>query len=419
MNGWTPSTTEPAVASVVDSIREAIVAVTGPSLVGLYLFGSLASGDFEVEVSDIDLLAVLDGDPGERLVPRLRRMHADLARAHPAWDDRIEVIYISAHGLAACRTDTTTIAVISSGEPFHVVEAGQDWTLTWYPAREDGVRLAGPPIDSLIPPIPRAEFLGQVRRSLAGFADRIPDDAPPGWQAYAILTTCRALYATTTGERVSKQTAAAWAQRELPQWSDLVGRALVWRQRQRDPGWQDGAATVSETRSFVAEMEKLASSVPPLPYDDPAVDHGGGLPSTRGTGMDWKLELVVVPVTDVEGAKHFYSDQVGFAVDHDTRISDEVHVVQLTPPGSDCSIAVATGMVKTPPGSVEGLQLVVPDIEAARTQLAERGVEVSQVQHYEGANLVDGPGGRWNSFIFFSDPDGNRWAVQERPATQE
>jgi catechol 2,3-dioxygenase-like lactoylglutathione lyase family enzyme len=133
--------------------------------------------------------------------------------------------------------------------------------------------------------------------------------------------------------------------------------------------------------------------------------------------MEWKLELVVVPVTDVERAKRFYRDQVGFAVDHDTRISDDLRVVQLTPRGSGCSIAVATGMVKTPPGSVEGLQLVVPDVAAARTQLAERGVEVSQVQHYEGGDLVDGPGGRWNSFIFFTDPDGNGWAVQERPAT--
>ena len=132
--------------------------------------------------------------------------------------------------------------------------------------------------------------------------------------------------------------------------------------------------------------------------------------------MDWKLEIVVVPVADVERAKRFYSEQVGFAVDHDTRVSDDMHIVQLTPPGSACSIAIGTGMVATPPGTVQGLQLVVPDIQAARAQLAERGVEVSQVQHYEGAELVDGPGGRWNSFVFFADPDGNRWAVQERPA---
>ena len=131
--------------------------------------------------------------------------------------------------------------------------------------------------------------------------------------------------------------------------------------------------------------------------------------------MDWKLELVVVPVTDVEWAKRFYSEQVGFAVDHDTRIDDRMHIVQLTPPGSACSIVVGTGLVETPPGTVQGLQLVVPDIQAARAQLAERGVEVSEVQHYEGADLVDGPGDRWNSFVFFADPDGNRWAVQERP----
>ena len=133
--------------------------------------------------------------------------------------------------------------------------------------------------------------------------------------------------------------------------------------------------------------------------------------------MDWKLELVVVPVSDVEQAKRFYSEQVGFAVDHDTKVSDDMHVVQLTPPGSACSIAIGKGLVEMPPGAVKGLQLVVPDIEAARAQLLERGVEVSQVQHYEGPDLVDGPGGHWNSFVFFSDPDGNGWAVQERPAS--
>src|SRR5215208_1135126 len=132
--------------------------------------------------------------------------------------------------------------------------------------------------------------------------------------------------------------------------------------------------------------------------------------------MDWKLEVVVVPVADVDRAKRFYSEQVGFVVEHDLRISDEMRVVQLTPPGSACSIAVSTGLVATPPGSLQGLQLVVSDIEAARAELAERGVEVSAVQHYEGAVRVDGRGGDWNSFVFFSDPDGNGWAVQERPA---
>jgi predicted enzyme related to lactoylglutathione lyase len=132
--------------------------------------------------------------------------------------------------------------------------------------------------------------------------------------------------------------------------------------------------------------------------------------------MDWKLELVVVPVTDVDRAKRFYGEQVGFVVDHDTRVSDEMRIVQLTPPGSACSIAVGTGIVDTPPGSVQGMQLVVSDIEVARADLVEQGVQVSEVQHYDGAVRVDGRGGDWNSFVFFSDPDGNGWAVQESPA---
>lgn len=132
--------------------------------------------------------------------------------------------------------------------------------------------------------------------------------------------------------------------------------------------------------------------------------------------MDWKLELVTVPVADVDRATSFYTDQVGFNLDHDTRVSDEMHVAQLTPPGSACSIAVGIGIVDTPPGSVQGLQLVVSDIEAARTHLVERGVEVGKVRHFEDGAWVDGPGGDWNSFASFSDPDGNGWVLQERPA---
>jgi catechol 2,3-dioxygenase-like lactoylglutathione lyase family enzyme len=131
-----------------------------------------------------------------------------------------------------------------------------------------------------------------------------------------------------------------------------------------------------------------------------------------------RLELIQVPVSDVDRAKSFYVDKVGFNDAHDHQVSDEIRFVQLTPPGSACSIAVGRGIVEMAPGSVQGLQLVVPDIQAAQTQLAERGVEVSQVQHYVGPDRVDGPGGRWNSFVFFSDPDGNGWAVQERPAEE-
>jgi len=129
--------------------------------------------------------------------------------------------------------------------------------------------------------------------------------------------------------------------------------------------------------------------------------------------MNWTLEVIVVPVADIDRAKAFYVEKLGFNLDHDTRISDEMRVSQLTPPGSGCSIVIGTGIAKMTPGSLEGLQLVVADIAAARSQLVERGVTVSPVQHFEGAALVDGPGGPMNSFLFFQDPDGNGWAVQE------
>jgi catechol 2,3-dioxygenase-like lactoylglutathione lyase family enzyme len=132
--------------------------------------------------------------------------------------------------------------------------------------------------------------------------------------------------------------------------------------------------------------------------------------------LDWKLEVVPVPVSDVDRAKRFYAEQVGFVVDLDTRIDDEVRLVQLTPPGSGCSIQLTTGIHSMPPGMMEGLQIVVSDVEAARVELVERGVEASPVQHMEDGEWVEGRGGRWNSFVFFSDPDGNGWVLQERPA---
>jgi catechol 2,3-dioxygenase-like lactoylglutathione lyase family enzyme len=120
--------------------------------------------------------------------------------------------------------------------------------------------------------------------------------------------------------------------------------------------------------------------------------------------MDWKLELVAVPVSDVDSAKTFYTEKVGFNVDHDHRVSDEVRFVQLTPRGSACSIAFGTGIVDTPPGSAKGLQLVVGDIKAAHAELIEHGVGASDVQEFP-----------WGSFVFFEDPDGNGWAVQQLP----
>jgi catechol 2,3-dioxygenase-like lactoylglutathione lyase family enzyme len=121
--------------------------------------------------------------------------------------------------------------------------------------------------------------------------------------------------------------------------------------------------------------------------------------------MEWRLELVQVPVADIDRAKHFYTEKLGFTADNDARVSDELRFVQLTPPGSRCSIALTSGVHRMAPGSMEGLQLVVDDADAARDQLRQQGVEAGEVEEFP-----------WGRFVFFHDPDGNAWALQELPA---
>jgi catechol 2,3-dioxygenase-like lactoylglutathione lyase family enzyme len=120
--------------------------------------------------------------------------------------------------------------------------------------------------------------------------------------------------------------------------------------------------------------------------------------------MDWKIELVAVPVSSVDRAKAFYVDKIGFNADHDQQVTDRLRFVQLTPPGSACSIYIGTGLTTMKPGSIEGLQMVVPDIEEAHHELTGRGVAVTDIEDLS-----------WGRFVYFSDPDGNKWAVQELP----
>ena len=132
--------------------------------------------------------------------------------------------------------------------------------------------------------------------------------------------------------------------------------------------------------------------------------------------MDWKLELVLLPVTDVDRAKAFYSEKLGFHVDVDHHASDQFRVVQLTPPGSACSISIGIGITQAVPGSVQGLHLVVTDIEAAHAELVDRGVAAGEIFHFESGQQAPGPDPErrdYGSFLGFSDPDGNSWVVQE------
>ncbi len=132
--------------------------------------------------------------------------------------------------------------------------------------------------------------------------------------------------------------------------------------------------------------------------------------------MDWKIEVIVVPVTDIDRAKAFYSEQLGFHVDVDDSPSPDVRIVQMTPPGSGCSVTIGRGMgVNMEPGTLKGVQMCVADIEAAHGELTGRGVDISPIRHVGPDGWEDGKGGDWNAFFFFDDPDGNSWAVQESP----
>lgn len=231
---------------LTDDIRRSL----NDSLVGLYLYGSLVTGDFDKKNSDIDLLAVVRSDVVVHDFDRLDAMHRRFIEDYPAWDDRIEVAYVSAPALRKFETETSNIAVVSPGEPFHLKEASRDWLINWYMIREIGVTLFGPSPRTLIPEISKAEFVEGVRDQSRDWAEWVYRMRHRGGQSYAVLTMCRALYACTHGEQASKKGAALWAQAYLPRWAPLIQRAWGWRSERQDEV-ADDEASFSEVVRFV------------------------------------------------------------------------------------------------------------------------------------------------------------------------
>jgi predicted nucleotidyltransferase len=247
-----PITQDKEIQALLHRLSEEIRRNTNGSLVGLYVYGSLVAGDFDKSRSDIDLLAVLDSDIGDETFGRLERMHARFVWDHPAWEDRIEVAYVPAYALRDFRTTISQIAVISPGEPFHLKPAGKDWVLNWYVVREAGVTLYGPPPGTLIPDIPRSEFVEAVRAQAETWKEWVYRMRTPGAQSYAVLTMCRALYTNTHGRQVSKKRAGLWAQAYLPQWAPLIRQSLDWLS-ERDDETDDDEGFL-ETVRFVHEV---------------------------------------------------------------------------------------------------------------------------------------------------------------------
>lgn len=233
-------------------LQTRIQGILGEKLIGLYLTGSLMTGDFDEAVSDLDLVAVTLSplDPDE--LEALRAMHEELAATEKRWENRIEVVYLTTETLRTFRTETREIAVTSPGEPFHTKAAGKDWLINWYVVREKGVALLGPPPSALIDPISQDELLDAVRDAARFWRERIDSWARHrNAQVYAILTLCRAIYTYNTGDYASKLRAAEWAARQLPTWAPVIRRALTsWREDWYRPD-VDYRPTYEETVQFV------------------------------------------------------------------------------------------------------------------------------------------------------------------------
>lgn len=239
--------------ALLDELLADIQRVLADKLVGLYLTGSLVTGDFDADTSDIDLLAAIHDELSAAEFSAVERMHDDFAARYPQWHDRIEVLYYSLHGLRTYKTERSPIAVISPGEPFHYREeqAGIDWLMNWYIIQHQGMTLFGPPPAEIMEPATTTEFVTVVRDHALSWPAWLTDDSHRGYQSYAILTLCRAMYAIKYGEQASKIQAAAWAANEFPQWAELINNALVWR-KEHGKVQVDHAATLSETRRFLA-----------------------------------------------------------------------------------------------------------------------------------------------------------------------
>jgi Aminoglycoside adenylyltransferase, C-terminal domain/Nucleotidyltransferase domain len=243
----------------------------GDELLGLYLYGSYVSGGFDPGVSDLDMVAVTSREVRSLDLAALERMHADFDQAHPSWKDRIEVVYIDAATLRSFRTSTGRLAVISPGEPFHVrADPPIEWLQNWYLVRETAVPLHGPAANSIIPPIEWSEFVQAAVRYAGQLASLDPRRMGPGLRAYTVLTASRALRTVETQSLGSKQEAAAWTSRQMPQWAWLLDRALACRLSGGSVGFDD-ARTVAAAEEFVRQVNARIGGI-----SRPAIDAPGG-----------------------------------------------------------------------------------------------------------------------------------------------
>ena len=237
----------PVPEQLLDALVAGIRAVLGGDLVGIYLYGSAVSGGFDEGVSDLDLVVVTEPEVEAIDLAGLERLQLDVIERNPAWRDRLEIIYIGRTTLWSFRTNTGSLAVISPGEPFHVVGGVADWLQNWYLVRETGVTVHGPPPLTVIPSITRTEYVAAIRRYAGWLGDRDRADLGPGSLAYAVLSLCRAYRTVRTGRPCSKQEGAAWTTERMPEWAWLIDAALRCRMAKGTSAFDDAATRAART----------------------------------------------------------------------------------------------------------------------------------------------------------------------------
>ena len=241
----------PDVDTVLEELLARIRHALGAKLAALYLYGSLTAGDFDHDISDMDLLAVITSKLTPSEFSAVMKMHDNFAHTHSEWSDRVDVAYVPKRALKAFRT-AKDVVLISPGEPFHIRkgEPLKDWAQNWYIIRKSGKVLYGPPPKALVPPLSKEEMLESIKRYVVELHERSKYDRPRKMQAYEILTICRALYAHETGKQSSKKHAALWTQKKFPRWATLIENAIAWRKAWRQENI-DHSATQADTRRFV------------------------------------------------------------------------------------------------------------------------------------------------------------------------
>jgi predicted nucleotidyltransferase len=236
---------------LLDSLLLKIQGVLDKKLVGFYLYGSLVWGDFDYDISDIDLLAALSADIDVTELIGLQKMHRDFAKEHAEWENRIEVQYFSTEGLKKFRLEPSDMAVISPGEPLHMVQAGKEWLTNWYFVQEYGITFFGLSPNTFIPPISKEEFIYGVKEHALQWREYVKNTiSSRPYQGYAILTMCRALYTLRNKEQVSKIKAVLWAKEQFPDYAWLIENALKWREDYKNDSINH-EATYSITVEFI------------------------------------------------------------------------------------------------------------------------------------------------------------------------